>query len=322
MWCVGKEEGFRGKGHEQIAPVETHRQAAHQILFRIGDSAGRLIMGPGEILAIAFSFDSHPNTGFERAHINRHGATAGLAGEADALRIHFRAGEQVVDGSNRVPRPVLGQRRSQKQKRVAGLEVLAGGSKARQPCVRVEILLPLALAERVKGQNHESVASQRLEDILIIAVGFAEGRVTHGGDDRGKGALPAFGNVKVRRDIDLRQAFEDYLIDPIGRPLDGAHHLGVQRGAFQAAANGFPNFGAGHFTSRLDLGGGRERGQRGPTPGARIINGCAEVSRPVVPVVPPAGRRCRLRDRGSCLSCLTRSNPLESGQGKGCGIGL
>ena len=161
-------------------------------------------MGPGEVLAVALSFHSYSNAGFERAHINRHGPAAGLAGEADTLRVHFRACQQVVDGSDRVPRPVLGQRRSQKQKGVAGLEVLACGSKARQPGVRVEILLPLALAERVEGQNHEPVASQRLEDILIIAVGFTEGRVTHGGDDCGKGALPGLGNVKVRRDIDLR----------------------------------------------------------------------------------------------------------------------
>ena len=98
--------------------------------------------------------------------------------------------------------------------------------------VRVEALVPLALADRVIAQDGHPVLRQQDASPLIALVGLAVVAVAARQEDARERGL-AFGEVKVRRDVVAGAALEDDFLDAVAVALeraDGCGFSGVRSG--------------------------------------------------------------------------------------------
>ena len=113
---------------QQIRPIDPAGERRHDVLLRIVGRPGRLDVRLREILGIAHRDDGGADAAVERREELCQGRAAGLAAAADALRIDFRARQQVVDPADAVPRAEQAEVRAEQDQPAAGVLVLAGSA--------------------------------------------------------------------------------------------------------------------------------------------------------------------------------------------------
>ena len=152
-----------------------------------------------------------------RAGVEGGGAPAGGAGHGDALRIDLRPVDEIVDGPHALPNHD------------------AFLAYAHQQWFQVAVIQPvtqaLSLSQGVSDQHHETQPGQVGATGLNVGGQLAvfhpvTGRIQHPGSRPVGLARP----VEVGCHPETGVMFVDYLFDGVGRPLDGAHHLGIKGG--------------------------------------------------------------------------------------------
>ena len=110
--------------------------------------------------------------------------------------------------------------------------------------VFIDVLQPLALADRIEDQHHVALPGQPLGEALIRLDRLAGRRMAAAADDarqrefaRGRFVR----HVEIRRDGKAGAAFEDDLFDAIRIALDRAGDSGVQRRPLRLRAEGLGN---------------------------------------------------------------------------------
>jgi hypothetical protein len=131
-------------------------------------------------------------------------AAAGIARDADALRIHVGARQEIIDRTDAVPCLVTGKCSSREETLCAGHVVLARPhSNARFAGFRVEVLNALTLAGRIECEDERSLLRERDPGLLVVPDRLAGVAVPGCPDHRRKPRRPSGRDIHVRRDINF-----------------------------------------------------------------------------------------------------------------------
>src|SRR5262249_4690995 len=98
---------------------------------------------------------------------------ARAAGGAEAVRVHLRPADQIVDGSLGIPDEVSRHALTGKTALRGGVQVLIDRPACcRRLELRIVTLFPFALAGRIEGQRHKSLQRQIGPDSLRLRLAF------------------------------------------------------------------------------------------------------------------------------------------------------
>ena len=140
------EQRLRREGIEQVGPIDAARESGHDVLLRIVRRSGRLDVRLGEVLGVALGDHGDADAAVERREKLRHGGAAGLAATADPLGIDLRAGQQVVDPADAVPRAEETEVRAEQDQTPSGVLVFgrstAGNYRLAGPASRYSMRSP------------------------------------------------------------------------------------------------------------------------------------------------------------------------------------
>ena len=95
---------------------------------------------------------------------------AGMARAADFLAIHFRPGQQVIDGAHAVPDAIVRQVLAHEQQNLSRQGVLVDRVVDFGTCVGMPELAPFTLANRIVGEHEESRMHQVHVDELVVGL--------------------------------------------------------------------------------------------------------------------------------------------------------
>src|SRR5437016_332243 len=144
----------------QVAEVDAVDRGGKEVLLHVARPDGSLrpdLEGPtmtrsslvhrGTLDALVQSTDEE-----------RKGSSAGMAGASDALGIHLRPCQEIVDGAHAIPDAVLGEVLADQEQQMAGHIVFPRHRASDLALVRVRIpvVSPLALSDRIVSQHDES----------------------------------------------------------------------------------------------------------------------------------------------------------------------
>ena len=156
--------------------------------------------------------------------------------------IHFLTGHQVIQGANAVPSTPHAKALVDEKLLDAGVVVLSGPCPAHGLPVRVHVLHPFTLADRIEDQNHIAQAREPLAEGLICINGLAIGRMPARGHHARTRESPPLRNVEIRRHQELWTAFEENILDLVGIPLHDLRHAGIEWCLFGIGSEGCANF--------------------------------------------------------------------------------
>ena len=137
-------------------------------------------------------------------------STAG-SGDADPLRVHIGAREQVIECSNAVPNLPASQIRACQIGQISDNGMLATNQVVTAlACFRIPELAALALSDGIPGEHHVAPQRQLLSQILVMQL--ADGRVPAGNQHGWMFSGAIVGYIHQRRDIYSGKAFENQLL--------------------------------------------------------------------------------------------------------------
>ena len=182
----------------------------------------------------------HGDARVQRADPGRLIPAAARPGDGDALGIHVRSREEVVERADAVPHHPARHARAGERRQVPHHGVLSAHAVVAGVAGRdVPELAALALANRVPADHDVPQCRQSRGDALVALVGLADGRVT-AGEEHGRTPpgrlvpLPAclrFWCVDHGGDVDAGDALEHDTLDAVPIELLAADDAGVQRRA-------------------------------------------------------------------------------------------
>ncbi|TWU20321.1 hypothetical protein Pla52o_48400 [Novipirellula galeiformis] len=105
----------------------------------------------------------------------------------------------------------------------------------------IDILYPLALADRIIDQAHIAQSGQPLGERLVSRFCFSVVRMTTGSDDRRQRPGSPFGDIHIGRYGESRAAFEDHIFDPVIIMFDSAGDPWIERRTRRLVAKGLAN---------------------------------------------------------------------------------
>ena len=244
---------------EQLKPrrgigVAEHIHAGNQqflvgVIESLGENSWRALFGVGGKFVLQVAAErrdeatgsAHRPTAIESAQPRRHRAAAGVAGDADMLRIDLLTRQQIVQCSDAVPGSPRAEELADEKLLIARVQMLGHTDAAARFEVLIDVLQSLALPDRVEDQADIAELRQRLRERLIRISGLAVGRMSARADDSGERTFAILWDVQVRGDKEPWPALEDHVLDAVLLTFDDLRHARVERCAFriwpEAAAN-------------------------------------------------------------------------------------
>ena len=126
--------------------------------------------------------------------------------------------------------------------------------------LRVKVLDALPLSHRINGEHEKAAFGERNPDGLVIRELFAVGAVSGDAENGGVRFGGILGNVNVSRDIKMREALVDELLDPIAGAVNDSRDFCMQRSSGGKTSNllenGFSYIGLAMANRGLILNGG------------------------------------------------------------------
>ena len=119
------QQRLRRERIQQIRAVDSASERRHDVLLGVVCRSRRLDVLLRKILGVAHGDDGDADAAVERGEKLRQRSAAGLTAAADAIGIHFRARQQVVNPADAVPRAEQAEIRAEEYQPSPGVLMLA-----------------------------------------------------------------------------------------------------------------------------------------------------------------------------------------------------
>jgi hypothetical protein len=218
-------DGFRRHPRDEVVEVEPRRNRAVDELFGV-DAFAR----PQPLLALgdATAGCCRVDPIIQEGEIQRPEAAARRPGYADSAVVDVGPPRQVIQRTPVVVNHVPGEIGTGIEALLPGIAVGEHAPTARESRLArlgVEVLLPLALANRVGDQHDEPVRRQLDAGLLVVRVCLRTVHVT-AQKEHARMRTVAVRDVAVRRDVEVRSAAERQPLYRVAVPLDVAGEAG------------------------------------------------------------------------------------------------
>ena len=220
------DDRLRRERREKVLVIEAERQRARRALLHVG---AQLVLHVPPEFGDEAARRGHGPAIVHAAQPRGHRAAAGVAGDAEVAHVDLLAGDQVIERADAVPRAPRAEALVDQDLLDAGVVVLAGAGPAQRLPVRVHVLHPLALADRVEDQDDVAQPRQALAEGLIRLDRLAVRRMPARADHARQREASSLRDVEIRRHQEPRPALEEDVLDLVGIALDDFRHARVER---------------------------------------------------------------------------------------------
>ena len=220
------DDGLRRESGQKVFVVEAKRQCSRWALLHVGPE---LVFHVSPELGDETAGRRHGPPILDAAEPRGHGSAAGVAGDAEMAHINLFARHQVVERANPVPGAPHPEALVDEHLLDAGVIVLAGSRPVQRLQVGIQVLHPLALADRIENQHHITQTRQSLAEGLIRLNGLAVIRVSAGCHHTRKREVPPLRDVKIGGHQKPWPAFEQDVLYLVGVALHDFGHAGIER---------------------------------------------------------------------------------------------
>ena len=170
------------------------------------------------------------NPGLRHHQIRCLRAAPGIPGHSDPRRVHLLPAHQIIHAANPVPDEIAGHVAPDQR----ALEPLVGmlfraPRDSTFPAIRIPVLQPFSLSQRINRQHHEPVSHEVETHLLIQITPLGSLRVTaHKKHRRSLLGQPGR-HIQIRSHVKTRLTLKHDFLDPVSFPLHRAHTHRLQR---------------------------------------------------------------------------------------------